>query len=159
MEVCSFRTKKGRNLTLCLFMEGALQQLLTFYDQFEPKGVDLGIPPRLALSRREWVERFASTSVSLLATDGDQIVGHAAAVPINSSTAELFVFVHQDAQNQGIGTELVRSLAKCAAETGLKRLWLSVLNSNFIAIHVYRKCGFRFVGPMDLEREMVLDLG
>jgi RimJ/RimL family protein N-acetyltransferase len=139
--------------------EGALEQLFTFYDQFEPKGVDLGIPPRLESSRREWVVKFARSGVSLIAMDGGRVVGHTAAIPINPSTAELFVFVHQDAQNQGIGTELVRSLAKCATEAGLKRLWLSVLNSNFIAIHVYRKCGFRFVGPMDLEREMVLDLG
>jgi RimJ/RimL family protein N-acetyltransferase len=159
VEICSFRTRTGRDLTLCPFVEGALQQLLAFYDQFEPKGVDLGIPPRVASTRREWVGRLARTSVGVLAMDGDRVVGHTAAVPINASTSELFVFVHQDAQNQGIGTELVRSLAKCAAEIGLKRLWLSVLNSNFIAIHVYRKCGFRFVGPMDVEREMVLDIG
>ncbi len=73
--------------------------------------------------------------------------------------AELLVFVHPDFQNQGIGTELIKWVAKGAGERGFKRLWLTVLTSNSIAVYVFRKCGFKFIGPMDSEREMILELG
>ena len=92
--------------------------------------------------------------------DGGRVIGHAAAIPIPSSAmAELLVFVHQDFQKQGIGTELIRSVVECAPEKSVTCLWLTVLTSNFIAIYVFRKCGFSFIGPIDSEREMILDLG
>lgn len=155
-----FKTKKGRNITICPFSEEAFERLLVFYDQFKPKEGYQGLPPRLGSTRRQWVRNLIQGNFTLLAMDGERVIGHAAAIPIPSSAmAELLVFVHQDFQNQGIGTELIRSVAECTTETGVKCLWLTVLTSNFIAIYVFRKCGFRFIGPMDSEREMILDLG
>lgn len=160
MEPRPFKTKKGRDITIRLFSEEALEGLLAFYDQFEPKEGYQGLPPRLGPTRRRWAENLVQGNFTLLAMDGGRVIGHAAAIPIPStSTAELLVFVHQDFQNQGIGTELIRLVAEGADETGIKRLWLTVLTANFIAVYVFRKCGFRFVGPIDSEREMVLDLG
>jgi RimJ/RimL family protein N-acetyltransferase len=155
-----FQTKKGRNITICLFSDEVLEGLLTFYDEFEPREGYQGLPPRLKPRRRGWVENLVQGNLTLLAMDEDRIIAHAAAIPIPSSTmAELLVFVHQDFQNQGIGTELIRLVAEYAGDQGFKRLWLTVLTANAIAVHVFKKCGFRFVGPMDSEREMILDLG
>jgi len=104
-----FRTKKGRDVTICLFSKEALHALLTFYDQFEPKEGYQGLPPRLKSSRRRWVENLVEGNLTLLAMEGRQVIAHAAAIPIpTSSMAELLVFVHQDFQNQGIGTELIK---------------------------------------------------
>ncbi len=154
-----FRTKKGRDITICLFSKEALHALLAFYDEFEPKEGYQGLPPRLESSRRQWVENLVVGNLTLLAMEGGQVIAHAAAIRIpSSSTAELLVFVHQDFQNQGIGTELVKLVAEGAIERGLKRIWLTVLTSNSVAVYVFRKCGFRFIGPMDSEREMILDL-
>lgn len=160
MESRPFKTKEGKEITIRLFSEEAMGGLIVFYDQFEPKEVYQGLPPRLQCARRQWVENVVHGNITLLAMDGGRVIGQTSAIPIPSSfMAEVLIFVHPDFQNQGIGTELIRSVAECAAETGVKSLWLTVLTSNTIAVHVLRKCGFRFIGPMDSEREMILDLG
>ncbi len=160
MEPRPFKTKKGKEVSICLFSEKVAERLFVFYDEFQPKERYLGLPHRLDPVRKQWVETLVQGNLNLLAMDRGRVIGHAAAIPIPpSSMAELLVFVHQDFQNQGIGTELIRLVAECAAEIGTKSLWLTVSTSNSIAVHVYQKCGFTFVGPMDSEREMILDLG
>lgn len=160
MEPRSFKTKPGRDITIRLFWEEAMDGLVVFYDQFEPKEAYQGLPPRLKDPRRQWVGNLVQDSITLLAMDEGRVIGHTSALPVPSSfMAELLVFVHQDFRNQGIGTELIRLVAQCTAERGIKSLWLTVLTSNSIALHVYQKCGFNFIGPMDSQREMILDLG
>lgn len=160
MEPHPFKTKTGRDITIRLFLEEKLQRLLLFYDEFEPKEGYQGLPPRSRSTRRQWVDNLIRGNLTLLAVEGDRVIGHATAISIpSSSMAELIVFVHQDFQNQGIGTELIRLTAEYAANMGFRRLWLTVLSANLIAVYVLRKCGFRFISPMDSEREMVMDIG
>ncbi len=159
MEPRPFKTKKGKDITIRLFSEEVLGGLLAFYDQFEPKEEYQGLPPRLESARKQWVENLIRGNLTLLAMDRRRVIGHASAIAIPSTcTAELLVFVHPDFQNQGIGTELIRLVAECVGDTGAKRLWLTVRTANSVAVYVFRKCGFRFIGPMDSEREMILDL-
>ncbi len=159
MDPHPFKTKKGRDVTICLYSEEAREGLLAFYDQFEPKEGYQGLPPRLESNRRLWAENLVEGNLTLLVMDGARVIAHAAAIAIPSSEmAELLVFVRPEFQNQGIGTELIKWVAKLAGERGFKRLWLTVLTSNPIAIYVFRKCGFKFIGPMDSEREMILEL-
>jgi RimJ/RimL family protein N-acetyltransferase len=160
LESRPFKTKDGQKITISPFSEEAIEGLILFYEQFEPKEVYQGLPPRLEGRRRPWAENLVHGNITLLAMDGGQVIGQISAIPIPSSLrAELLIFVHQDFQNQGIGTELIRSMTQRTAEVGVKSLWLTVQTSNSIAVHVLQKCGFRFIGPMNSEREMILDFG
>ena len=65
--------------------------------------------------------------------------------------AELGVTVHDDYQNQGLGTIMVRHLLEIAEEKRLKKIFLRVGTKNRRAIHVYEKCGFRIEAKLEKE--------
>jgi GNAT superfamily N-acetyltransferase len=73
---------------------------------------------------------------------------------------EYLVFVHQHHRGRGVGTQLTRTALDHARSLGISEIWLSVDASNFIAIRLYRKFGFRFCDNADLhcERKMLLNL-
>jgi len=60
--------------------------------------------------------------------------------------AEFGIVVHDDYQDQGIGTELTEFMLNIARERDLMKVTLEVLSDNERAIHVYEKCGFRREG-------------
>ena len=59
----------------------------------------------------------------------------------------VFVFVHPDYQNQGIGLRLMHTAIEKAREiTGLEHLHLAVSTDSLAAIHLYEKAGFESTG-------------
>lgn len=63
--------------------------------------------------------------------------------------AALGISVHDDYQNKGIGTSLMRSLVDLADNWyGLKRIELEVYTDNKIAINLYKKFGFTIEGTL-----------
>ena len=68
--------------------------------------------------------------------------------------AELGITVHDDYQNLGVGTELIKHLLHIAHKSGLKKVHLIVNTSNKRAIHVYEKFGFRIEGKLEKEHAL-----
>ena len=66
--------------------------------------------------------------------------------------AELGVAVHDEYQNMGIGTALVKHLLNIARMKKLRKVWLQVSADNTIAIHIYKKAGFQIEGRFCKER-------
>jgi len=66
--------------------------------------------------------------------------------------AELGITVHDDYQNLGIGTALVRHLLNIAKKKKLRKIWLQVNTNNNSAIRIYRKVGFQIEGKLCKER-------
>jgi RimJ/RimL family protein N-acetyltransferase len=60
--------------------------------------------------------------------------------------AELFIYIHQDFQNVGLGTVMMKKAIELARENGFHRLGLTVIADNHIAIAVYEKVGFKKEG-------------
>jgi len=65
--------------------------------------------------------------------------------------AELGMTVHDDYQNQGLGTIMIMHLLEIAHEKRLKKIYLRVDTKNGRAIHVYEKCGFRIEAKLEKE--------
>ena len=65
--------------------------------------------------------------------------------------AELGITVHDDYQNLGIGTALVKHLLGIAKMKKLKKVWLQVNITNKIAINIYKKAGFQIEGKLCKE--------
>jgi putative acetyltransferase len=65
--------------------------------------------------------------------------------------AELGITVHDDYQNLGLGTELLRHLLEIARKKGLRKIFLLVNTDNERAIHLYKKVGFQIEAKLVKE--------
>lgn len=57
-------------------------------------------------------------------------------------------------QGQGIGTQMVAYCIDCAKKNGYQAIRLDVVPDNIPAKKLYEKCGFQYVGDVDLERNI-----
>lgn len=93
-----------------------------------------------------WCEQRLKNGVSVCATIGGRMVGHAGLEIHGRSRAHgahLGVAVHDAYHGQGVGSALLRALTDCAdASLGLRRIELTVFIDNEPAIALYRKFGF-----------------
>lgn len=96
--------------------------------------------PILALIQEDGKERIISTAS--LSFHSRESVRH---------KAELGITVHDDYQNQGLGTIMVKHLLEIAQEKRLKKIYLRVDTKNSRAIHVYEKCGFTIEAKLEKE--------
>lgn len=62
----------------------------------------------------------------------------------NPETAEMAVVMHDDWQNKGIGTHLLRYLISIAKERGIKHITATVLLENYKILKTIEKLGFKF---------------
>lgn len=65
--------------------------------------------------------------------------------------AVLGITVHDDYQNQGLGTLMVKHLIGISLKMGLKKIYLRVDTENSKAIRVYEKCGFKIEAKLEKE--------
>lgn len=159
MEVVQIRDKGGRVLTVRPCGREGLQRILAFYDRFEPKGEFQGIPPAKKRARGLWVEDLRRHWQNFLILDGDRVVGHVGVALGEGEVRELIIFLHQDYRGRGIGSGALRGIRGMLERQGGGKLWLTVQNTNIVAMRCFRKVGFEFVSPaFEPEREMVLDM-
>jgi len=57
-----------------------------------------------------------------------------------------------DIQGQGVGRQMVEFCIQYAKDKGYKGIRLDVVPDNIPARRLYEKCGFKYVGDVDLER-------
>jgi ribosomal protein S18 acetylase RimI-like enzyme len=70
------------------------------------------------------------------------------------------LYIHPDAQGQGVGKALIARVEEEAKKQGFENLWLGVYEKNFRAIVVYEKLGFKRVGTREFVtgNEVQMDL-
>ena len=84
----------------------------------------------------------------LIAWDGERLLGAVALKPIDEHTAELKrLYVRPEARGRNLGMRLVSQLIDEARSEGYKRIILDSHKSMESAHAIYRKAGFRDVGP------------
>ena len=96
--------------------------------------------PILAVAEKERKARIiGSASLSFYSTEA------------NRHKAELGITIHDDYQNLGLGTIMIKHLLDIARRKGLKKVFLLVTATNSRAIHVYEKCGFKIEAKLEKE--------
>jgi RimJ/RimL family protein N-acetyltransferase len=96
--------------------------------------------PILAIVEEEKKARIiGSSSLSFYSTEA------------NRHKAELGITIHDDYQNLGLGTIMIKHLLSIARRKGLKKVFLLVTATNSRAIHVYEKCGFKVEAKLEKE--------
>ncbi|MFC6719253.1 GNAT family N-acetyltransferase [Natrialbaceae archaeon GCM10025810] len=130
--------------------------LLAMYDAVET--LTMGLPPLERAARETWLERLANEGWNLVATVGDDVVGHVAVTPADAPDPELVIFVHPAYQGRGIGTELLLQTVAYAASNDHDELTLSVATDRDGVISVYESVGFDVADERALDLEMRLAL-
>ncbi|ELY51513.1 GNAT family N-acetyltransferase [Natronococcus jeotgali] len=155
-----FETKTGVSLLVRPSESDDLDSLVRMYDGFDQYSRSLGLPPNGESRIESWLERLMSAGWNLVAFDGGRAVGHVAVVPTESAEGKwkFIVFVHQEYQNEGVGSELLKQLVAYADERDGDELALEVSTGNERAITVYKNVGFEVIERGFSELSMALEL-
>jgi RimJ/RimL family protein N-acetyltransferase len=157
-QATEIRTRKGRKLEVRAYAREDFPALLEMYANFEPKRVAQGLPPPDVPRITGWLERLQEKSYQLLAFDGKKIVAHTILCPIRQPEIEFTIFVHQDYREETLGTALSELTLAWSLEMGFSKVLLTTEFSNYRAIGLFRKIGFRTSSSYGDECEMVVDL-
>ena len=131
--------------------------MMAMYDDFEPKGEAMGLPPPDDEVRRRWIDDIVKTFYNFIALHKKKIIGHAAIDIFRTKVSpEYLIFLHQDFRSRGIGTEFTLTVKKICKKLECRQVWVTVSSANTRAIHMFKTVGFKFRGPIGLDREMVL---
>ncbi len=167
----SFEDRDGRTIEIQASddFETTLEDVVEMYAEFDPTDRAQGIPPTGEQRIRNWLETIATHSINVVASHDGAVIGHAMLVPDTSDPDaiddradvewELAIFVLQEYQRAGIGTQLLEHLLGHASEIGIERVWLTVERWNNPAIALYERVGFEATGTESFEQEMAIRLG
>ncbi|MCP4683238.1 MAG: GNAT family N-acetyltransferase [Desulfobacterales bacterium] len=165
MEDCSnifpyqFKDIQGRIIKINVYSDTDYKGLREMYDTFEPKGLEAGLPPANDKTRYEWIDKVVSSFFNIIVTHKGSIIGHAALETADKNgIQEYLIFLKQGYRHCCIGTHLSEIAKQVAKNMKCKKIWLSVRTGNAIAIRLFKKVGFNFVGKIDIQREMELKI-
>jgi len=156
----AFVDASGAPLMIATLHKARRRELIDMYLAYQPRNSFSGLPPIKDAVCVRWVEKMIATGISLVALALDRgVVGHVALFPIDPAACELFAVVSPPCQDRGIGTELIRCSIGVARELGFTTIRLTVESSNYVARHVYEKCGFQYLtSELSGDLDMALDL-
>lgn len=141
--------KDGRQIVLILYRPEDKEALVSMYASMSPEAVKWGLPP-YDRARIEYWTSDLTNNITLLARLDERVVGHLRLFTIpfarRKGIGELLIYVHQDFQNLGLGTLMIRKAIELAKERGFHRIGLTVVADNKWAIKVYEKVGFKKEG-------------
>lgn len=135
------------------YRENDFDSLVSMYDDFDPTQRAQGVPPLTTEGIQEWLSSVLG-GVNVVAVINDDIVGHIGFVPDGTDRHELMIFVHQDYQQAGIGSNLMAAGLGHAKEAGVGYVWLSVEKTKRYQQRFYNRAGFSAVNPMGMTYRM-----
>jgi RimJ/RimL family protein N-acetyltransferase len=141
--------KDGRKIILMLYRPEDKEALVSMYAGMSVEAIKWGLPPYDRARIERWTSDLTNRII-LIARSEERIVGHLQVFRFpeerRKGVAELFVYIHQDFQNVGLGTSMMRRAIELAKERGFHRIGLTVVADNHRAIKVYEKLGFKKEG-------------
>ena len=148
---------RGRLIKIRTYADSDYKALKMMYDQFDPKGLEAGLPPQDDKTRHKWIDQMVSSLFNVVVWHKGHIIGHAALdLPDTYACPEFLIFIKKEFRYHNIGTRLSEIMKMVAQDSGSKKIWLTVRTGNTIAVRVFKKVGFEFVGDIDIQREMEL---
>jgi RimJ/RimL family protein N-acetyltransferase len=148
--------KDGRKVKIRQYRPSDKEGVVSMYEGLSKESLRWSMPPY----NRERIERMTSdleNRIIVLGFDGQRAVGHLQVMLATNArfrgTGELFIYLHQDFQNVGLGAALLSEGIALARTRGMHRVELTVVADNQRAIRLYEKVGFQREG---LKRENYL---
>ncbi|ACV46504.1 MULTISPECIES: GNAT family N-acetyltransferase [Halomicrobium] len=146
-----FVDREGSSWVIRPAADGDHEALVDMYDDFAPGQAAQGLPPRKRSRIAGWLDGLLDEGCNFLVVGETGIVGHALYTPTDDAEPEFAVFVHQDYQGRGIGTELSKHVVAAAAVADREALTLIVDPDNRTARRLYEKLGFEVVEELPYE--------
>jgi len=157
-----FTAKNGKKVVFRPKQSGDTEMLWKMFSTLSEKSLSNLVPP----FTRERIESWTSninydevlTIVAVIKEKNEQQIVGSASLKFNPQEetskhkAELSITVHDDYQNMGLGTAMLKHLLDIARKKKLRKVWLLVSTDNDRAIHVYKKAGFEIEGELCKER-------
>jgi RimJ/RimL family protein N-acetyltransferase len=141
--------RDGREVRLATYRPEDKEALVSMYASMSPEAVKWGLPPYDRARIERWTTDLTN-NITLLARLEQRIVGHLQLFRIpferRKGVGEVFIYLHQDIQNIGLGTMMMKKAIEIAKARGFHRLGLTVVADNKRAIKVYEKVGFKKEG-------------
>jgi|Deesub1362B_J571_1020462.scaffolds.fasta_scaffold00166_35 GNAT superfamily N-acetyltransferase len=143
-----FTSKDGEIIFITGYVSEERDKLVKMYEGFSVERRCCGLPPIGRKSIEEWIDELSKKGYMFIAKHRDKVVGHIAIVP-EGEKAEFAIFIHQDYEDKGIGTELIRFaedfLKDKRKDKGIKTLEAITERNNTHAIQLYLKLGFEII--------------
>lgn len=143
----------SREITVRPYQPDDFEGLVEMYATFDPAQRAQGTPPLTDEEIREWVTELLE-GVNVVALHDGRTVGHVSFVPDGTGRHELAIFVHQEFQHAGIGTNLMAAGLGYASDEGVGYVWLSVESWKRDIQRFYSRAGFSVVNPMGASHRM-----
>ncbi|OLE68881.1 hypothetical protein AUF78_13880 [archaeon 13_1_20CM_2_51_12] len=141
--------KNGSAVSLATYRPEDKEALVSMYASMSPEALKWGLPPYDRARIERWTTDLAN-NIDLIARLEQKIVGHLHLFKIpferRKGVGEVLIYLHQDFQNIGLGTMMMKKAIEIAKEKGFHRLGLTVVADNHAAIKVYEKVGFKKEG-------------
>jgi RimJ/RimL family protein N-acetyltransferase len=141
--------KNGKAVRLMTYRPEDKEELVSMYASMSPEAVRWGLPPYDRARIERWTADLAN-NITLLARLDQRVVGHLQLLRIpferRKGVGEVLIYIHQDFQNIGLGTLMMKKAIQIAKDRGFHRLGLTVVADNHGAIKVYEKVGFKKEG-------------
>jgi L-amino acid N-acyltransferase YncA len=80
---------------------------------------------------------------SVVAVNDRKVLGEARLIRYSDTSAEFGIIVHDLYQNRGIGQALLKKIIEICREKRIKRLIGFCSEENEVALHIYKKYGFK----------------
>lgn len=151
-----FEDGNGREIEArVLREEDNFDAVVEMYVDFDPADRAQGVPPIGEDQIREWLVGLRDCDgYNVVVWHDEQVAGHATLVPDDDGAYELAIFVDQNYQGAGVGTELIESLLGAGQAEGVEVVWLTVERWNRPAVALYDKMGFETVSAESFELKM-----
>ncbi|MCW8802311.1 MAG: GNAT family N-acetyltransferase [Candidatus Bathyarchaeota archaeon] len=155
-----FTTKKGLKIVFRPEKPDDTEMLWVMFSTLSKKSASYLLPPFSRERIESWTSEIDYDEVLAIVAvlqekDNKRIIG-TTSLRFNSQkplkhNAELGLTIHDDYQNMGIGSALLKHIIKVARTKKLKKIHLNVSATNKRAIHLYKKAGFTTEGILQRE--------
>ena len=155
-----FTAKNGKRVKFRPEQSGDTEMLWEMFSTLSEKSASNLIPPFTRERVESWTSNINYDEVLAIVAvvekkSGQRIIGSASLKfhpqEALKHKAELGITVHDDYQNMGIGTALLKHLIGIARMKKLKKIYLNVSTANDRAINLYKKAGFEVEGKLCKE--------
>lgn len=136
-----FFDTRGDPVLVQPYEETDFDELVAMYERFD-SALTSGIPLQTRTSIEQWLGNLTADGWNLIATSDGRVIGHVGIAPAEVDEPELVIFVDEEYQGRGIGSELIHQLIAYASVRDYTALQLFVEQRNDPAIAVYRNTSF-----------------
>lgn len=155
-----FTAKNGEKVFFRPEQSGDTEMLWEMFSTLSEESVSNLIPPFTRERVESWTNNIdydqVLAIVAVIEEKSEQRIIGSASLKFNQQEAlkhkaELGITVHDNYQNMGIGTALLKHLISIARMKKLKKIYLHVSTANDRAINMYKKAGFKTEGKLCKE--------